>query len=125
MQQAERTDNCEFHRSHHNCVSSVWNLLHFTLLAFRICTWLTHSWRIHVPLLLGVSRAPLVIRSEVLTAVWLMIQVFWDVILSGSRHLADTTILSNTRTHSSSDMSHPQHHVSWYDNRRNKTYVFM
>jgi len=66
-----------------------------------------HSWKIHVPLLLGVSRTPLVIRSEVLTAVWLMIQVFWDVILSGSGHLADNAILSNTRTRSSSDTSHP------------------
>lgn len=76
-----------------------------------------------------VSRAPLVIRYEVLIAVWLKIQIFWDVILScwvsGSQHLTGTVILSNTRTHSSSNMSHPEHHVSWYNNRRNTIYVFM
>jgi hypothetical protein len=33
------TDNSEVHRSIQNCGSSIWNLLHVTLLASRIWRW--------------------------------------------------------------------------------------
>ena len=53
----------EVHKPLQNCRSSVWNLLHVTLLAPRICRWLLHFWKmrgppVNTPVILWVTWHP-------------------------------------------------------------------
>jgi len=48
-------DESEVHRTFQNCGFSLWDLIHVTLLAPRIWTWLLEVWKIFGPIPYGLN----------------------------------------------------------------------